>query len=49
MIYPEHPRALDYDRDRGPVRGYPGGGSYASLAFQVGYARVMMQAGLTVA
>lgn len=49
MIYPEHPRALDYDRDRGPIRGYPGGGSYASFAFQVGYARAMMQAALTVA
>src|SRR5581483_1671597 len=27
-IYPEHPRALDYDRERGPIRGYPGGGGY---------------------
>jgi mannonate dehydratase len=48
MIYPEHPRALDYDRERGPIGGYPGGGSYASFAFQVGYARAMMQAALTV-
>jgi mannonate dehydratase len=48
MIYPEHPRALDYDRDRGPIGGYPGGGGYASFAFQVGYARAMMQAALTV-
>src|SRR3954464_5176791 len=47
MIYPEHPRALDYDRERGPIRGYPGGGAYAAFAFNVGYARAMMQAALT--
>jgi mannonate dehydratase len=47
LIYPEHPRALDYDRDRGPIRGYPGGGAYAAFAFNVGYARAMMQAALT--
>ena len=46
-IYPEHPRGLDYDRDRGKLPGYPGGGGYASFAFQVGYARAMMQAALT--
>ena len=45
-IYPEHPRALDYDRDRGRIGGYPGGGGYASFAFQVGYTRAMMQAAL---
>jgi len=45
-IYPEHPRALDYDRERGRIGGYPGGGGYASFAFQVGYARAMMQAAL---
>jgi mannonate dehydratase len=45
-IYPEHPRALDYDRDRGPIGGYPGGGGYASVAFQVGYTRAMLQAAL---
>lgn len=47
MIYPEHPRALDYDRDRGPIRGYPGGGGYAAYAFNVGYARAMLQAALS--
>jgi mannonate dehydratase len=46
-IYPEHPRALDYDRDRGRIGGYPGGGGYASFAFQVGYTRAMLQAALT--
>ena len=45
-IYPEHPRALDYDRDCGRIGGYPGGGGYASYAFQVGYTRAMMQAAL---
>jgi mannonate dehydratase len=44
LIYPEHPRALDYDRERGRLGGYPGGGGYASFAFQVGYTRAMMQA-----
>ena len=47
LVYPEHPRALDYDRDRGPIRGYPGGGGYAAFAFNVGYTRAMMQAALT--
>jgi mannonate dehydratase len=45
-IYPEHPRALDYDREHGRIAGYPGGGGYASFAFQVGYTRAMMQAAL---
>ena len=48
LIYPEHPRALDYDREHARLGGYPGGGGYASFAFQVGYARAMMQAALTV-
>jgi mannonate dehydratase len=47
LIYPEHPRAIDYDRDRGAIRGYPGGGGYAAFAFNVGYTRAMMQAALT--
>ena len=48
LIYPEHPRAIDYDRERGRIGGYPGGGAYAAFAFNVGYARAMMQAALTV-
>jgi len=47
LVYPEHPRAIDYDRDRGRIGGYPGGGGYAAFAFNVGYARAMMQAALT--
>lgn len=49
-IYPEHPRALDADRDRvgpgGRVGGYPGGGGYAGIAYSVAYTRAMLQAAL---
>jgi mannonate dehydratase len=46
-IYPEHPRALDYDREHpGFHTYYPGGGGYAGFAYNVGYARAMMQAAL---
>jgi mannonate dehydratase len=49
-IYPEHPRALDADRDRvgpgGRVGGYPGGGGYTGITFSVAYTRAMMQAAL---
>lgn len=47
LIYPEHPRAIDYDRDRADFKPYyPGGGGYAALAFSVGYTRAMIQAAL---
>lgn len=47
LIYPEHPRGLDYDRERPNFRSqYPGGGSYSGYAFNVGYTRAMMQAAL---
>jgi mannonate dehydratase len=50
LIYPEHPRALDYDRERPNFRPqYPGGGGYAAFAFNVGYTRAMMQAALEAA
>ncbi len=45
-IYPEHPRAIDYDRERGPIRGYPGGGGYTGDVFNVAYTRAMLQAAL---
>jgi mannonate dehydratase len=45
-IYPEHPRALDYDRDRGRIPGYPGGGGYGGFIFTVAYTRAMLQAAL---
>jgi len=48
LIYPEHPRGIDYDRERANFRSqYPGGGGYAAYAFNVGYTRAMMQAALT--
>ena len=44
-VYPEHPRALDADRDRAGFKPYyPGGGSYTGFAYNVGYARAMLQA-----
>ena len=48
LIYPEHPRGIDYDRERANFRPqYPGGGGYAAYAFNVGYTRAMMQAALS--
>jgi mannonate dehydratase len=48
LIYPEHPRALDDDRQRPNFRShYPGGGGYTGLAFNVGYTKAMLQAALS--
>jgi len=47
-IYPEHPRALDYDRARGPIKGYPGGGGYGGDLYDVAYAKAMLQAALVI-
>ena len=45
LIYPEHPRALDYDAERPDFKPYyPGGGGYAAYAYNVGYTRAMLQA-----
>jgi mannonate dehydratase len=48
-IYPEHPRAIDVDRETpGAIRTqYPGGGGFAGEIYNVGYARAMLQAALT--
>jgi mannonate dehydratase len=47
-IYPEHPRALDYDRQQPNFRsGYPGGGGYTGIAYNVAYAKAMLQAALS--
>ncbi len=46
LIYPEHERALDYDRAVGIHNQYPGGGGYAGMVFDIGYARAMFQAAL---
>ena len=47
LIYPEHPRRLDYDSERAPIPGYPGAGGYAAIAYNVGYARAMLQAAMS--
>ena len=47
LIYPEHPRAVDNDRDNPEFHPYyPGGGGYTGYAYNVGYARAMLQAAL---
>jgi mannonate dehydratase len=47
LIYPEHPRALDYDRERADFKPYyAGGGGYAAYSYNVGYTRAMLQASL---
>ncbi len=48
IIYPEHPRALDYDRERPDFHSYyPGGGGYTGFAYNVGYTRALLQAALS--
>ncbi len=46
LIYPEHERALDYDRSVGIRNQYPGGGGYTGMVYDVAYARAMLQAAL---
>jgi len=47
-LYPEHPRALDMDREQpGFDPYYPGGGEYAGLVYNVAYAKAMLQAALS--
>jgi mannonate dehydratase len=45
-FFPEHPRALDYDRARGPIGGYPGGGGYTGNVYNIAYSKAMLQAAL---
>lgn len=49
-IYPEHPRALDYDKEHPGYRRayYPGGGNYTGLTYNVAFARAMFQASLSM-
>jgi mannonate dehydratase len=47
-VYPEHPRALDSDRELPGFRPYyPGGGDYAGLVYNVAYTKAMLQAALS--
>jgi mannonate dehydratase len=49
-LYPEHPRALDYDREHpgGIGNQYPGGGGYTGETYNVGFAKAMMLAVLSM-
>src|SRR5690554_1035498 len=49
-IWPEHERALDYDRThpQGITSMYPGGGGYAGLTYNIAYTKAMMQAVLSL-
>jgi len=48
-LYPEHPRALDMDREQAGFRPYyPGGGEYAGLVYNVAYTKAMLQAALSL-
>ena len=49
-LYPEHPRALDYDREHpgGINNQYPGGGGYTGETYNVTFAKAMMLAVLSM-
>ena len=48
-LYPEHPRAIDFDRECGPIRNqYPGGGGFAGEIYNVAYTKAMLQAALSL-
>jgi len=54
-LYPEHPHILDYDREyaggekrSGGAAGGGGGGGYAGEVFNVGFARAMMYAVMSI-
>jgi mannonate dehydratase len=46
-LYPEHPRALDIDRDRTIRNFYPGGGGFVAEVYNVAYTKAMIQAALS--
>jgi mannonate dehydratase len=48
-LYPEHPRAIDYDRERGIQNFYAkvGGGGFAGEIYNVAYTKAMLQAVLS--
>jgi len=47
LLYPEHPRGLDVDKEiTPPPRAEPGAGAYAASIFNVAYARALFQAAL---
>ncbi|MCP5119047.1 MAG: TIM barrel protein [bacterium] len=46
-LYPEHPRALDIDRERGIRNFYPGGGGLVGTIYNVAFTKAMLQAALS--
>jgi len=46
-LYPEHPRAIDFDRERTIRNSYPGGGGFAAEIYNVAYTKAMVQAALS--
>ena len=46
-LYPEHPRAIDVDRELGIKNFYPGGGGLVAEIYNVAYAKAMLQAALS--
>lgn len=46
-LYPEHPRAIDLDREKGIRNQYPGGGGFAAEIYNVGFAKAMLLAALS--
>lgn len=46
-LYPEHPRALDLDREKGIRNQYPGGGGFVGEIYNVAYTKAMLQAALS--
>jgi mannonate dehydratase len=46
-LYPEHPRAIDIDRQRGIRNQYPGGGGLVGEIYNVAYTKAMLQAALS--
>lgn len=47
-LYPEHPRAIDLDREIGIKNFYPGGGGLAAEIYNVAYTKAMLQAALSL-
>jgi mannonate dehydratase len=46
-LYPEHPRAIEIDRQRQIRNQYPGGGGLSAEIYNVGYTKAMLQAALS--
>jgi mannonate dehydratase len=46
-LYPEHPRALDIDREMKIRNFYPGGGGFVAEIYNVAYTKAMIQAALS--